>query len=273
MNAPLDPELFALKRKLHATWTAGEFDRIARSYETSAAEFVSRVGIAPGQRVLDVACGSGNLARPAARAGARVTGVDLAANAIAAGRVRAAEHGLEIEFLEGDCEDLPFPDRTFDVTLTMFGAMFAPRPAVVAFELARVCKPGGRLAMANWGRLGFVFEMFSLTASFAPPPPGMPSPVLWGEEPTLRERLGGAFRDVQVERRPIRFRFEMPVEKTVEHWIEYYGPLNRAAQSLDEARRHEFQKALVELWRKHNRGGGAATEVAAEYLEVRALRV
>src|SRR6266446_4160495 len=183
------PDFAKLKSGLKASWMAGDFGQIANFTAAEAEKFVKRLGIAPGARVLDVACGTGNTAIPASRAGASVTGVDIAPNLLSQARKRAAAEGLEIEFDEGDAEELPYSDHSFDVVLTMFGAMFAPRPDRVAAELARVCKPGGLIAMANWTPEGFVGKSFQVTTEMVPPPTGLPAPALWGNEQVVRQRF------------------------------------------------------------------------------------
>jgi len=173
MSTP-NPEMESLKAKLKATWMAGDFGQIAKQIEQGAEEFIARLELKPGVRLLDVACGSGNLAIPAARAGAIVTGVDIATNLVEQARARAEAEGLKIQVDEGDAEDLPYDDASFDEVVTMFGAMFAPRPERVAAELVRVCRPGGRIAMANWTPTGFTGQMFKIGATHVPPPPNMP---------------------------------------------------------------------------------------------------
>ena len=168
-----------LKANLKTTWMSGDFDKIAQVIEAGGAEFIERLRLAPGARVLDAACGTGNLSFPAARAGAIVTGVDIAPNLLTTARDRAQAKGVQIRFDEGDVEALPYEDYAFDEVVTMFGAMFAPRPQLVASELARVCRPGGRVSMANWTPSGFIGQMFMITSHHVPPPP-MPSPLLCG---------------------------------------------------------------------------------------------
>ena len=145
----INPEMESLKTRLKAMWMTGDFGEVAKHIETGAEEFIARLSLKPGVRLLDVACGSGNLAMPAARAGAIVTGVDIATNLLEQARARAESENLTIQFDEGDAENLPYGDASFDEVVTMFGAMFAPRPEMVAAELARGCRPGGRIAMAN----------------------------------------------------------------------------------------------------------------------------
>src|ERR1700753_560406 len=167
-----DPQLQQMKSAMRATWMAGDFGVIAKVMADRAAEFANRLAIPAGARVLDVACGTGNVAIPLARLGAAVTGVDIAPNLLVQARARAEAEGLHASFDEGDAEELPYPDGSFDAVVTMFGAMFAPRPEVVASELARVLKPGGLLGMANWNPEGFTGRMFRLGGQHAPPPPG-----------------------------------------------------------------------------------------------------
>ena len=163
-STEMTTEMQALKDRLRATWIAGDFGVIARSIEEGAEEFVERLAPKPGTTILDVACGTGNLAIPAAKAGATVTGVDIAPNLIDQAIERAAAEGVEAKFDVGDAEDLQYSDGSFDIVMTMFGAMFAPRPDVTAAELVRVCKPGGLIAMANWTPTAFTGQMFKLGA-------------------------------------------------------------------------------------------------------------
>ncbi len=179
-------DIGALKARLKATWMDGNYDYFSRFMESSAVEFLDRLGVRTGTSLLDVACGSGRLGLIAARRGARVIGVDIATNSILAARGRAASEGLDARFDEGDAEALPYADASFDVVTSIYGAMFAPRPERVAAELLCVCRPGGTIAMGNWTKEGFIGEMFKTIARFIAPP-GMPAPVLWGDENVVRE--------------------------------------------------------------------------------------
>ena len=183
------PEMESLKTRLKAMWMTGDFGQVAKYIETCAEEFIARLALKPGVRLLDVACGSGNLAIPAARAGAIVTGVDIATNLLEQARARAESEGLTVQFDEGDAEHLPYADAAFDEVVSMFGAMFAPRPELVAAELVRVCRSGGRIAMANWTPAGFAGQMFKTVGKHVPPPPDIPPPSQWGDEAIVRERL------------------------------------------------------------------------------------
>lgn len=266
------PDLDALKARLKTTWSAGDFGRIARAYEARAAEFIAGLGMTKGERVLDIACGTGNLAIPAARAGADVTGVDIAPNLVAQARDRAAVEGLIARFDEGDAENLPYDAAAFDTVVTMFGAMFAPRPERVASEMKRVCRPGGRIVMANWVPGGFIGQVFKTTAARVPPPAGMPSPVLWGDEATVRARLTDGIAALRFTHRFMTFEFPFPPAEVVEHWRLYYGPTQKAFAALDAAGQAALRADLTALWSSHNRAGNGATRVESEYLEVVAVR-
>jgi len=266
------PDLDVLKTRLKATWEDGNYDYFSRFMESSAVEFLDRLGVSPGSSLLDVACGSGQLALIAARRGVKVTGVDIAANSILAARGRAAAEGLDARFDEGDAESLPYPDASFDVVATIFGAMFAPRPDLVAAELLRVCRPGGIIAMGNWTKEGFIGQMFRTFARFIAPP-GMPSPVLWGDESVVRDRFGAGVSDLRLTR--VKYRFDYPFSPAgvVEFFREYYGPTTRAFATLGDADRSALRAELVDLWTGHNLSGEPErTIVDAEYLSVVGVR-
>lgn len=260
-------DLDALKQKLQRIWTAGDYDRFSRYLEGGAREFYERLPIAPGATLLDVGCGSGQLALLAAKDGLEVTGVDIAPNWVERARARAQAEGLRATFDEGDAEALPYADKSFDLVVSILGAMFAPRPDLVAQELLRVCAPGGTVAMANWTPQGFVGQMFKTVAKFIAPS-GMPSPVLWGDEVTVRERLGPGLSSLYLARRVYRLDYPFPPAEVVDFFRQYYGPINRAFASLDEDGKERLRTELEWLWSQHNRAQGGATMVGAEYLEV-----
>jgi SAM-dependent methyltransferase len=268
----MTPEMETLKSKLRATWIAGDFGEIAKSIAKGGAEFVARLDLNPGMKVLDVACGTGNLAIPAARSGAIVTGVDIAPNLIEQAVANAAAEGLDIRFDVGDAEDMPYETGEFDVVMTMFGAMFAPRPDVTAEELKRVCKPRGLIAMANWTPGHFTGQMFKTGAKYVPPPPGMPSPLLWGVEDTVRERFAEGISDLKMTKRPIVFTYPFGPVEVVEHFRQYFGPTQKAFESLDEGGQAALRCDLEELWMSNNRATDGTTAVESEYLEVLATK-
>lgn len=272
MTTTLTPEMEALKAKLKATWSAGDFGQIAKTYAPGAAEFVNRLNLQPGERVLDVACGTGNLTIPAAKSGASVIGQDVAPNLLEQGRAWAKTEGLTIRFDQNDAEALPYDDASFDTVITMFGAMFTPRPDVTAAELARTCRPGGRIAMANWTPGGFIGQMFKIVGKHVPPAPGMPSPLLWGDETTVRERFNGSVSNLQLTRCSITFNFPFTAPEVVECFRLYYGPTYKAFGALDEKGQTALRQELEQHWSAHNQAKNGVTRVESEYLEVVAIR-
>ncbi len=268
----MTPEMEALKTRLKAMWMAGDYGHFAKFLEAGAMEFFPSLRIVPGERVLDVACGAGQLAFPAARAGATVTGIDIATNLIGQAQSRAKEEGLAIRFEEGDAEDLPYEDAAFDVVFSLIGAMFAPRPERVAAELVRVCRPGGRIVMGNWTPGGFIGQMFKTNGRHVPPPTGMPSPLLWGDEATVRERLREGIAGMQITRKMYPLKYPFPPSEVVEFFRVYYGPTHRAFASLDADKQAALRSDLERLWSEHNKAGDGGTSVESEYLEVMAVR-
>ena len=195
------PDFEAVKAKMKATWMDGDYARFARYMEPGARKILADWRIGAGEHMLDVGCGAGQVAIPAAHAGVHATGIDIAANLIEHARRRAHEEGLEVRFDEGDAEELPYADGEFDVVTSLIGAMFAPRSEKVAAELARVCRPGGRLFMANWTPTGMAGRMFKCIGAHVPPPPDVTPPPLWGDEETVSERLTAGFRNIRLTRK------------------------------------------------------------------------
>lgn len=264
-------EMDGIKNRLKSIWEAGDYDRFSRYMEGGAREFYERLNIAPGCRLLDVACGSGQLTLMAAKDGIEVTGVDIASNLVERARARAQAEGLKARFDDADAEALPFDDASFDVVTSLIGAMFAPRPQQVAGELLRVCAPGGTIAMVNWTPQGFIGQMFKAVSKFIVPS-GMPSPVLWGDEATVRERLGHGLSELSLTRRQYLFTYPFPPSEVVEFFRLYYGPTNRAFASLDVDGQAQLRGEFESLWTTHNRAGADCTTVFAEYLEVIGVR-
>jgi SAM-dependent methyltransferase len=264
--------LEAFKARAKATWIAGDYALVARLTEQAAEEFVAHLHVRPGMKVLDVACGSGNVAIPAARAGAIVTGVDIAPNLLDRARARAAGEKLDIRFEEGDAEDLPFAAGAFDVIVSMFGAMFAPRPEIVSSELTRVCRLGGQIALASWTPSGFAGELFKVTGRHVAPPTGVPSPLLWGDETAVRARLGDRVAGLTMERMLASLEFPLSVPETVEFYRLHFGPTLKAFAGLPQTGQAALRRELEDLFIRHNKDGKGTTCVAAEYLAVTATR-
>jgi ubiquinone/menaquinone biosynthesis C-methylase UbiE len=269
------PNMEQVKQGMRAIWMAGDFGVIAKTIASCAENFGASLALPAGTRVLDVATGTGNVAVPLARSGCVVTGVDIAPNLLQQARQRAAAEGLQISFDEGDAEALPYPDASFDAVVTMFGAMFAPRPELVAAEVARVLKPGGLLAMANWNPESFTGAMFRTGSRHVPPPAGVPAPVQWGDPATATNRLQAAgFRDIHTQLVPVDFDMPMPPAGAVDLFRTYFGPTKSAFARLDEAGQSLMEADLVALWTEANAATDPAshTLVHNQYLRVTAFR-
>jgi ubiquinone/menaquinone biosynthesis C-methylase UbiE len=266
------PDIDALKARIKATWTGGDFGVIAHQIEKSNQEVVDSLGIRPGLKVLDIACGTGNSAIPLARQGAEVIGVDIAPNLLEQARTRAREAGVEIRFEEGDVEQLAFPDASFDLLISIFGAMFAPRPELAVSEMKRVVRPGGRIVMANWTASGFLARSFKLNMKYAPPPPGMAPPLLWGDPAVVRERFREGFSKVEITPRSAVFRYPYGVRETVENQITYSPPTLRTFQSLDAEGQSAFRREMEELYAAGNEASDGTVLLTSEFLQVVATR-
>jgi SAM-dependent methyltransferase len=272
LTTEMNSEMEALKTRLKATWMSGDYGHFATYLEAGALDFLSRINIEPGARVLDVACGAGQTAIPMSRAGAKVTGVDIATNLIQRARARANAENLDASFDEGDAEMLPYPDGSFDIVISLIGAMFAPRPELVAAELKRVCRPGGRIIMGNWTPSGFVGQMFKTHGKHVPPPAIMPPPVKWGDEETVRERFEDGISHLKLSRRIYPFRYPFPPSEVVEFFRTYYGPSFKAFTALNAEQQSALRADLEQLWTEHNTATDGTTLLGAEYLEVVAIR-
>jgi SAM-dependent methyltransferase len=270
---PPNLDFQTIKARQKTTWESGDFGQIAKSIEPVAEEFMSRLPLQRGDELLDAACGNGNLAVIAARGGCQVHGLDIASNLIAQARQRARAEKLNIAYTEGDAEAMPYPDASFDVVVSMYGVMFTPQPERIVQEFARVTKPGGLIAMANWTPTGFIGKMFDVFRRHVPPPPGLPSPLQWGDEEIARERLSEGFGELRLTRRIARMRYPLDPAGTVEFFRQYYGPTHRAFASLTPGAQAALRADLERLQAGHNVADRPdETEVHAEYLEVHACR-
>lgn len=268
LSSDLTPEMDALKTRLKGTWEAGDYGVFAKYLEPGALEFFDRLEIQPGTRLLDIGCGAGQLTIPAAQRGIDVVGIDLAQNLVDQANERARTENLNVQIDQGDAEALPYPDASFDVALSLIGSMFAPRPELVAKEMTRVCRPGGKIIMGNWTPEGHVGQMFKVIGKHVPPPAIFPSPLFWGHEETVRQRFGDTVTDLTITRRMYPFDYPFPPADVVEFFITYYGPTLRACNSLGEAEQAAYRADLTELWTQNNTAGSRKTHVDSEYIEV-----
>ncbi len=263
-----------------ALWEKGDFTRIAQTMRESGQALVNDLGVEPGLRVLDVGCGDGTTAVPAAELGAEVLGVDIASNLVAAGNARAREHGLEnLSFQEGDASDLKdLADEEFDLAVSVFGAMFAPRPSDVAKELVRVTRPGGRIVMGNWipGDPSLVAQILKISSSYSPPPPeGFVSPMTWGVEETVVERFtaAGIPQDqIFMEKDTFTFRSPGTPSELLADFRDYYGPtMNAYEAAAADGREEDLQAELDALFNEKNTSADA-TSIPATFLRVTVQR-
>jgi ubiquinone/menaquinone biosynthesis C-methylase UbiE len=253
-------------------WSAGDYDRISAGFRHEAEAFVGRLALTPEQFVLDAACGSGNLTIPAARTGAQVTGFDLVPGLLDATGRWATREKVSIGLDQGTVEELPYADAQFDVVMSMFGVMFAARAERVVSELTRVTRPGGRVALANWTRQGFVGQLLATHVAYVPPPSGFRSPLLWGDESFIREQFGERDWRVTTSLRTLTFRYPHTPADTAALFRAAYGPTVRAFETLGEDRRRLLEADLVAHWVRHQRPTARTTEVDSEYLEIIATR-
>lgn len=269
----MTPEMRTLKTRLKETWESGDYGFFAKYLEGGAIEFFDRLELKPGIRLLDVACGAGQLTIPAARRGIAVTGLDLAENLVAQARTKAEKEGLDAQIVQGDAENLPFENDSFDVVMSLIGSMFAPRPEFVASEMIRVCKHGGKVIMGNWTPEGFVGQMFKIISKYVAPPSFVPSPLLWGDEETCRKRFADRVKDLKITRRQYPLHYPFGPEKVVDLFNDYYGPTHRAYTSLEGASKEGFHRDLCALWRNKNTATDGTVRVFGEYLEVVGIKV
>ena len=260
-------ELDALKGRQRTAWSAGNYAVVGTTLQIVGENLCEALDLRAGARVLDVAAGNGNATLAAARRWCDVTSTDYVFSLLESGRARAEAEGHAIHFQEADAERLPFPDASFDVVMSTFGVMFTPNQNKAASELLRVCKPGGKIGLANWTPESFIGQLFRTIGKYVPPAAGVPSPALWGTNARLEELFGKSSRRIRTTSREFVFRYRSPA-----HWIEvfrtYYGPMNRTFGVLDAEKREAFTRDLFSLMALRNRSGDDTLVLPAAYLEV-----
>lgn len=266
------PNYAAIKQRQQATWASGDFSVVASRIVYQAEQLCETADLQAGWRVLDVATGSGNAALAAARRGCEVVGSDFVPALLERGRIRAEAEHLSVKFVEGDAEQLPFPDASFDAVISIYGVMFAPHHQRAASELVRVCRPGGRIALACWTPEGFIGETFRVMSRYLPPTPGLQPPVRWGEEKYQRELFGDSAASVTRFPRTAIFRFRS-AEENVSFFRTNYGPTLRAFDALPAERRQALHGDLIALAKRYDRNAGTGPiAIAADYLETVVVR-
>src|SRR3712207_6468123 len=265
------PSMDAIKERMHKVWTSGEYARIGNPLVLIGELLCEAVDLRSGDRVLDVATGSGNTAISAARRFCEVTGMDLAPESIEHARRRAEAEGMDITFEVGDAEDLSYPDASFDVVVSTIGVMFCPHQEKAAAELLRVCRPGGKIGLASGTPEGFTGQMLKTVGKHVPPPPGVKPPSLWGTEARLRELFGEGVSSLQATQRTYNFRYPS-AEHFVDWFRNYYGPTVRAFAALDPDGQNALERDLKALIDERNTSSDGTMVVPSDYLEAVAVR-
>ena len=264
----------AIKAKQKATWQDGDYASFAKFMEAGAAEVLDGWDIGLDKLLLDVGCGSGQTAIPAAQKGIKVTGIDIAENLIRHARKRSDDENIDVRFEVGDAEDLPCHDNSYDVVISMFGAMFAPRPDQVVNEFGRVLKSGGQLIMANWTTGSMPAKMIKCVSNVVAPPPGFIPPVLWGDEATVKQRLVDDFTDIKLTRKIYpQWHYPFDASELVNLFRACFGPVKRAFDVIDESQRSELHQNLENIYVDNSEiCDDVLTITGGEYLEVIATR-
>jgi ubiquinone/menaquinone biosynthesis C-methylase UbiE len=260
-------DLTAVKTRQQAAWSTGDYAVVGTTIQIVGESLCEALDLRAGSRVLDVAAGNGNATLAAARRWCEVTSTDYVPSLLESGRARAQAEGHAIRFQEADAENLPFPDASFDAVMSTFGVMFTPDQDKAASELARACKPGGKIGLANWTPESFIGQLFKTIGKYIPPAPGVKSPALWGTRARIEELFGRTAAEIRTTSRQFTFRYRSP-----EHWIEvfrtYYGPMHKTYGALDAARQADFTRDLLALMERGNRSGDGTLVLPSEYLEV-----
>jgi ubiquinone/menaquinone biosynthesis C-methylase UbiE len=265
--APVQPDLVAIKARQQGAWSSGDYAVVGTTLQIVGEELCEAIDLRPGSKVLDVAAGNGNVTLAAARRWCEVTSTDYVPALLERGRERAAAERLVIDFRQADAEALPFPDTSFDVVVSTFGVMFTADQDKAATELLRVCKPGGKVGLANWTPEGFIGRLFKTLGKHLPPPAGVKSPALWGTRARLNEMFGAQASEINAEPRTFVFRYRSP-----QHWLDvfktFYGPMLKAFAALNANAQAALTRDVLALVDEFNRAGDGTMAVPSEYLEV-----
>jgi SAM-dependent methyltransferase len=267
--APSPPavDLAAVKNKQHLAWSSGDYAVVGTTLQIVGESLCEALDLHAGERVLDVAAGNGNATLAAARRWCDVVSTDYVPALLERAHARASAEGLPVQFEQADAENLPYPDHGFDVVLSTFGVMFTPDQDKAAAEMARACKPGGRIGLANWTPTSFVGEIFKTMGKYVPPAAGVKSPALWGTEARLRELFGERIDSIAIERRDFAFRY-----RNAAHWLEvfrtFYGPMHKAFGALGTEMQESLTADLITLAERFNRATDGTLVAPSEYLEV-----
>lgn len=265
------PNLEIIKLRQQVTWATGNYAVVGTTLQIVGEQLCESLDLRAGSHVLDVAAGNGNVTLAAARRFCRVVSTDYVTPLLEAGQARAQAEGLQVHFEHADAENLPYADGQFDAVVSTFGVMFTANHARAASEMLRVCRPGGKIGLANWTPDSFIGDLFKLIGRHAPPPAEMPSPALWGKPEYLASLFGQGVRRVRTERRQFTFRYRSPA-----HWIEvfraYYGPIRKAYATLGPDAQQKLTAELSKLIAAHNRSGDDTLVLPSGYLELVAER-
>jgi ubiquinone/menaquinone biosynthesis C-methylase UbiE len=260
-------DLNALKTRQQGAWSSGDYAVVGTTLQIVGEELCEALDLRAGQTVLDVAAGNGNVALAAARRWCEVTATDYVPALLERARERAQAERLTLEFREADAEALPFADGSFDIVVSTFGVMFTPDQDRAASELVRVCKPGGKIGLANWSPEGFIGQLFKTIGKHVAPPPGARSPALWGTRARIVELFQPHSSSIKTAQRHFVFRYRSP-----QHWLEvfknYYGPLLKTFAALEPAKQSALQDDLLALIAQFNRSNDGSMVVPSEYLEI-----
>ena len=265
--APAVLDLATIKSRQQAAWSSGDYAVVGTTLQIVGEQLCEALDLRFGQSVLDVAAGNGNVTLAAARRGGEVTSTDYVPALLERGRARAAAEGFSIVMQEADAEALPFADDSFDVVVSTFGVMFTPNQDKAAAELLRVCKPGGKIGLANWTPEGFIGQLFKTIGKHMPPPAGVKSPALWGTRARMTEMFGAKAAAIAITSRNFNFRY-----RSAEHWLDvfktFYGPVLKTFAALPEHAQASLRADLLALAETFNRSGDAGLVVPSEYLEI-----